>query len=289
MVKTMRSRRNCVYFLLLITTGCAPSAVPRPVQPTPLPSTPNPVPSAAGAWTINRSSGVIAYQISRSAAIESQSDSSPHREISTNRTHELVTLNMAGDTIHFTAIIDTSSSTTQGTIGPVQSIQLPVQLSGSVTGDSLTISTDSTTEKCNPVSSALSADLHNLLVGFPIRLSQASSWRDSLELSTCQGMIPTTVRIARSYVVSGETTYQGLPVVVVQRRDSIHGHGEGAQQQHRVTLDASGTGNAAYYLNPQNGFILRLNTEQNLDLTITTSGKIHRFTESSTQNYGSVR
>jgi hypothetical protein len=247
------------------------------------------VPSAAGGWTINHSSGTISYQISRSAAIESQSDSNPHREISTNTAREHLTLDLAGDTIRFTAIMDTSSTTTQGIIGPVQPVRLPVQLSGLQIGDSLTISTDSTTERCNPVSSSLSADLHNLLVGFPIQLSQGSSWRDSLELSTCQGMIPTTVHIARSYVVSGEASYQGLPVVVVQRRDSIHAHGEGAQQQHRVILDASGTGSATYYLNPQNGFILRLNTEQNLDLAIATSGKINRFKESSTQNFISVR
>jgi hypothetical protein len=164
-----------------------------------------------------------------------------------------------------------------------------LQLSGLQLGDSLIISTDSTTERCNPASSALSADLHNLLIGFPLQLSQGSAWRDSLDLNTCQGMIPTTVHIARSYIVSGETAYQGLSVVVVQRRDSIHAHGEGAQQQHRVTLDASGTGNATYYLNPQNGFILRLNTEQNLDLAITTSGKIHRFRENSMQNFSSGR
>jgi hypothetical protein len=247
------------------------------------------VASGASTWTINRASGAVSYQISRSAAIENQSDSNPHREISTNTTHERITLDMAGDTIRFTAIIDTSSTTTQGTIGPVQSVQLPVQLSGLQIGDSLTISTDSATERCNPVSSGLSGDLHNLLVAFPIQLSQGSSWRDSLELSTCQGMIPTTVHIARSYVVSSQSTYQGLAVVVIQRRDSINAHGEGAQQQHRVTLDASGIGNATYYLDPQNGFVLRLNTLQNLDLAITTSGKIHHFRESSTQSFSSVR
>jgi hypothetical protein len=102
-------------------------------------------------------------------------------------------------------------------------------------------------------------------------------------------MVPTTALIARSYVVSGETTYQGLPVVVVQRRDSIHAHGEGAQQQHRLTLDVSGTGNATYYLNPQNGFILRLNTGQDLDLAITTSGKIYRFKQSSKQDFNPGR
>lgn len=282
-------RGHYLFFFALVATGCTPTAVRRPVQPTPAPSLPNPVPVAASGWTINRSSGAISYQISRSAAIESQSDSSPHREISTNTAHELVTLDVAVDTIHFTAVMDTSSTTAQGTIGSVQPVQLPVRLTGLQTGDSLTISTDSTTEKCNPVTSALSADLHNLLAKFPVQLSQGSSWRDSLELTTCQGMIPATVHIARSYVVSGEASYQGMPVVVVQRRDSIHAHGEGAQQQHRVTLDASGTGNATYYLNPQNGFILRLNTDQNLDLAITASGKIHRFRESSTQSFSAVR
>jgi len=285
----MHRRGHHLYFFVLITTGCAPSAVQRPIQPTPLPPLPSPVPPAAGGWTINRSSGAISYQISRSAAIESQSDSNPHREISTNTAREHVTLDLAGDTIRFTAIMDTSSTTTQGIIGPVQTVRLPVQLSGLRIGDSLTISTDSTTERCDPVSSALSADLHNLLVGFPVQLSQGSSWRDSLELTTCQGMIPTKVHIARSYVVSGEASYQGLPAVVVQRQDSIHAHGEGAQQQHRVILDATGTGNAIYYLNPQSGFILRLNTEQNLDLAITASGKISHFRESSAQNFSSVR
>jgi len=275
--------------LILGTTACTSSAVQRPVPPAPLPSMPNPVPSAVGAWTFNRTSGAASYRIMRSAAIESQSDSNPHREVSTNTTYELVTLNLAGDTIHFTATIDTSSTSTEGTIGPVQSVQLPVQLSGLVVGDSMTISSDSITEKCNPVSSTLSADLHNLLAGFPTRLSQGSSWRDSVELSTCQGMIPIIALIARSYVVSGEIVYQGSPVIVVQRRDSIHAHGEGAQQQHRVILDASGTGNAIYYLNPQNGFIARLNTRQDLDLAITTSGRIHHFRQSSTQEFSSVR
>src|SRR4029077_1435900 len=161
----------------------------RPVQPTPSPSLPSPVPSAASVWTINRSSGAVSYQVSRSAAIESPSDSNPHQEISTNTAHERVGLDIAGDTIRFTAIMDTSSTVTQGAIGPVQPVQLPVQLSGSQIGDILTISTDSTTERCNPVRSALSADLHNLLVGFPIQLSPGTSWRDSLDLAMCQGMI----------------------------------------------------------------------------------------------------
>jgi len=168
-------------------------------------------------------------------------------------------------------------------------VQLPVQLLGSFAGDSLIISADSVTDKCNPVRSALSADLHNLFVRFPAQLLQGTRWRDSVDLQTCQGMIPTAAHITRWYVVSGETEYQGNPVLVVQRTDSIRAHGEGAQQQHRLTLDATGTGNAIYYLSPRDGRIVRLNTGQDLDLAITTSGRIHRFKENSKQDFGYSR
>jgi cupin superfamily acireductone dioxygenase involved in methionine salvage len=102
-------------------------------------------------------------------------------------------------------------------------------------------------------------------------------------------MIPTSAHIVRSYIVSGETAYQGEPVLLIQRADSIHAHGEGAQQQHRVTLDVIGTGNAIYYVIPKDGHVVRINTGQDLDLAITASGKIHRFKQSSKQEFNLVR
>ena len=287
----MRRRTASWHLLACLSAACTASTVPQPGRPVPSPSLPNPapIPSAVGSWTFNYAPGAIAYQISRTARIEGQSDSGSHQEVSTNTTHELLTLELAGDTIHFTSIIDTSLTTTQGTIGPVKSVPLPVQLSGLFAGDSLIISGDSIVEKCNPVSSVLSADLHNLLVHFPVPFSQGGSWRDSVELTACQGMIPTSAHIVRSYIVSGETAYQGEPVLLIQRADSIHAHGEGAQQQHRVTLDVIGTGNAIYYVTPKDGHVVHINTGQDLDLAITASGKIHRFKQSSKQEFNLVR
>jgi len=278
-------------FVGYLAAACTASTVPSADAPTPSPALPNPVPvpPTAGSWTFNYAPGAISYQISRTAAIESQSDSGSHREISANTTHELVTLEPLGDTIHFTAAVDVFSNTTQGAIGPAQVTQLPVQLSGTFSGDSLRLSSDSTTEKCNPVSSALSADLHNLLVHFPAPLSQGSRWRDSVEMKTCEGMLPTTARITRSFIVSGEATYQGQLVLMVQRSDTVQAHGEGAQQQHSIVLDAKGTGNAIYYVSPADGRIVRVTTGQDLDLAITASGKIHRFKQSSKQDYSLMR
>jgi hypothetical protein len=102
-------------------------------------------------------------------------------------------------------------------------------------------------------------------------------------------MVPSTARITRSFIVSSEITYQGYPVMVVQRTDTIQAHGEGAQQQHPLTLDAKGTGNAVYYVGPKDGRIVRLNTGQDLDLAITVSGKIHHFKQSSKQDFSSIR
>jgi hypothetical protein len=287
----MRRKTNGWYFLFYLAAACTASTRPPAGPSTPVPSLPNPVPvpPTAGSWTFSYAPGAISYQISRSAAIESQSDSGSHREISTNSTHELVMLESIGDTIHFTAVIDTFSTATQGSIGPAQPVQLPIHFSGIFTGDSLIPSADSTNEKCNPISSALSADLHNLLIRFPAQLSRGTSWRDSVDVKACQGMIPTTVHMSRSYLVTAESVYQGNPALLVQRTDSVQARGEGAQQQHSVILDAKGTGSATYYVSPKDGRIARLTTGQDLELAITVSGKIHHFKQSSKQDYSLAR
>src|SRR5450830_1573383 len=93
---------------------------------------------------------------------------------------------------------------------------------------------------------------------------------------------PTIHRVRRNYI-------PGYLVLVVQRTDTIQAHGEGAQQQHPLTLDARGTGNAVYYVSPKDGRIVQLNTGQDLDLAITMSGKVHRFKQSSKQDFSFVR
>ena len=272
--------------LLCFMIGCG-SVRTSPPGPPPveLPPPPTVKPSSVGSWTFNYTPGALRYQVSRSAAIESQSDSSTGREISTNITGELITLTPAVDSgIEFTAVVDAFSSTTQGRIGAVQPIQLPMQVAGIFSDTGLTITSDAGS-KCNPVGSVINSDLHNLLTRFPARLSQGLVWQDSVSMAGCQAGIPTTSRMIRSYVVSGEAVYEGRPVLIVQRTDSIQGQGEGAQQQHPMRLGARGTGSAIYYLDTQNGRVVRLTAGQELLLTITASGKLHQFKQSSKQDF----
>lgn len=255
-----------------------------PAPPVPAPTLPT-----KGPWKFNYASGIAFYRIVRSAAIENQSAAGSQREVSTNATHELLTLQVAGDTIHFAAAVDTFSTTTQGLIGPVQEVQLPAELMGSLAGDSLILSADTLSNQCNPVRSAIATDVHNLIARFPAQLSVGTSWKDSVDSRGCQGTISTTSHTIRSFTVSGETEYQGSTVLLVQRTDVINAQGEGAQQQHRIILDANGTGNAVYYLNPRDGYVVRLIVGQDLNLTITASGQSNRFKQSSKQDFSLVR
>ncbi len=266
--------------------GCGGTRTSPPVAGTPaVPPPPLVSEPSASSWTFNYSPGALRYRISRTAEIESLADSANNREVSTNITNELLTLTPADSGISFMAVADTFSTTTQGMIGTAQPVQLPIRVEGIFAADKLTIKTDSSTAKCDPVSSVLISDLHNLLTGFPAQLSRGQAWQDSVITGGCQAAVPTTSRMIRSYLVSGEAIYEGRPVVLIQRSDSIQGHGVGAQQQHRLTLDASGTGNATYYLDTKDGRVVRFTAEQNLTLTITTSVGARQFRQSSKQDF----
>jgi hypothetical protein len=282
---------RCWYLLSGLIVACSgtrstPPGVPSPLPASPVPQPASPVAPAAGASSFKYASGAVRYRISRSAAIETTGfDSQTHREISTNITHELLTLETADRATSFTALIDTSTTTTQGLIGSVQSVQLPVQISGSFADSALTINTEATGSKCNAVASMLVTDLHNLLVPFPEQLSTGVGWKDSVNVQGCQAGIPTSAHTDRSYIVSGDASYEGRPVLVILRTDTTHAKGEGGLQQHRVSIDATGTGTALYYLDTATGRVVRLTVNQMLDLGVTASARRSQFKQNSKQEF----
>lgn len=284
-------RRTCWYLLSGFALACGGARSAPPGAPSPLPTSPAsqpvvPVAPAAGSSSFKYAPGTVRYRISRSAAIESTGpDSLAHREISTNITQELLTLEPVDRATNFTALIDTSATTTQGLIGSVQSVQLPIQISGSFTDSVLTINTETTGGKCNAVGSMLVTDLHNLLIPFPEQLSTGVSWKDSTDVQGCQAGVPTSAHTTRSYVVSGNASYEGHPVLVILRTDTTRAKGEGGLQQHRVSIDVTGTGTALYYLDTATGRVVHLTVDQLVDLGVTASAKRSQFKQNSKQDF----
>lgn len=285
------NRGRCWYLLFGFAVACSGNRSLPPGVPSPLPTSPVSQPPVSVAPTVQASSfryasGAVRYRISRSAAIESIGpDLQTHREISTNITNELLTLEPGDRATNFTALIDTSATTTQGSIGSVQSIQLPIQISGSLTNGALTISPEPARGKCSAVNSMLMTDLHNLLIAFPEQLSTGVSWKDSADVQGCQAGIPTTAHTTRSYVVSGSASYEGRPVLVILRTDTTRAKGEGGLQQHRVSIDAAGTGTALYYLDAAIGRVVRLTVDQILALGVMASATRSQFRQNSKQEF----
>jgi len=287
------SRHERLFFGIIFSVACTTPRSSLPPAPTPVPTPPTgqvavPIVPTAGAWSFKYQPGIAGYQVARSATI-TRLDTAGNAELSTNTSHESVTLDSTDLGLNFVGVVDGFTTTTQGLIGPVQPTQLPVQVSGSLTTGGLTISSQTPGEKCNPVHSVLFADLYNLLVPFPQPLSPGFSWTDSVEVRGCPAGVPTLSHTNRAFTVAGEVTYDGHPAVMVQRVDTTRAQGEGGLQQHRVSIDAHGTGTAVYYLDVASGRIVHLTTNQTLLLGVTASGRQYQLKQDSKQEFGIVR
>jgi hypothetical protein len=286
-------RRKRLFFGIILSVACTttrssppPASAPAPAPPighVPLPIVPN-----SGAWSFRYLPGITGYQVARSATI-TRLDTAGNAELSSNSSHESVTLDSTDLGVNFVGVIDGFTTTTQGLIGPIQPAQLPEQVSGSFSSGGLTITNQTSGEKCNPVHSVLFADLYNLLVPFPLQLSPGVSWTDSVEVRGCPAGVPTLSHTARAFTVVGEVTYDGRPAVMIQRVDTLRAQGEGGLQQHRVSIDAHGTGTAVYYLDVASGRIMHLTTDQTLLLGVTTSSRKYQLKQDSKQEFGIVR
>jgi len=284
----IQSRLLCWVLLVGFSIGCTsgqstpPITTPQPVNPAPeLPPTVNP---STGPWSFKYTAGHLSYQIARTAVVE-RLDSLSQREITTNTAHELLMLDSAEQGITFTVVVDTFATTTQGLIGAAQSTQLPAQISGSFTSNTLTINGQTGNDRCNPINTVLITDLHNLLVPFPPVLSSGVTWTDTVDIQGCQSGVPTLSHTTRSYVVSGESSYEGQPVIVVVRTDTTRAEGEGGLQQHRVSTVGNASGTATYHLNQATGQVLHLTLNQTLDLRVTTVARQYRFKQDSKQDF----
>lgn len=289
----MRITALRISFSLVLMVGCSRPTRTGPVPQAPVPATSAPVTGAQApqSWSFNYQAGIISYQIVRNATIESVADSlsSVALDSSQNTAHEVLSLERIGDTIHFALAVDTFATTIPGRAGIPQPTKVPVQIQGWMTRDSLVVTPDSASVGCNPIKSAAESDLQTLVVRFPETLTPGMTWQDSVDITACQASIPTTVHISRLFRVKGEAPSVGSGIVVVERSDSIHAHGEGAQQQHRVVLDAVGDGTTVYHLSTSDGRLVHANGDQRLDITVVTSENAGHFRQSLKQEVVLIR
>jgi hypothetical protein len=244
--------------------------------------------STVGPWSFSHSPGTRAYEISRTASVQGIADSEVRQEKVSNFTHEVLTFEPLGERLVVRALVDAFTLKTEGVVGPAQPVELPIQLSATITPSGVRIE-PSANNSCNAAEATVATDLHNLLAPYPARFSKGAVWRDTIIVSGCQAGIPITTTTRRTFRVSGEVMYSGQPLILVQRTDSLSARGEGAYNQHRMMVEGRGVGTALYYLDTVAGEISWLSTSQGSQIRVTTSGRLHAFTQTTNQEFVRVR
>lgn len=244
--------------------------------------------ASTGPWSFSHSTGTRAYRISRMASVQGIADSAARREVVTNFTHQILTLDTTDTGLSFTAVVDTFAVTTQGIVGPAQTVELPIELAGTISPAGIRIEIPAR-DRCNAARATAATDLYNLLAPFPTRLVKGTTWRDSITVSGCQAGIPTTTTTRRFFTVSGEVSHLGQPRLLLTRADTAVYRGDGAYNQHRMLVEGTGTGSALYYLDTRTGEVAHLVTAQNSGMRVTSSGRVHAFTQNVNQEFVRVR
>jgi len=120
-------------------------------------------------------------------------------------------------------------------------------------------------------------------------MSKGTSWRDSISTSGCHAGIPTNAVTRRTFTVSGELDHSGRRLILVERVDSVTARGSGAYNQHRMQVESTGNGTAAYYLDAGSGEVFQLTSSQRSLIRVMTSGRVHTFTQVANQEFVRVR
>ena len=128
---------------------------------------------------------------------------------------------------------------------------------------------------CDSIGLNAVTGLNRNIVVLPRVVSTGMTWTDSSTVPGCSGGIPIQLTAVKSYRVIGETGTPGT--IEIGRNDRVRAVGEGAQGQHRVMIQAAGTGSARILIDRSSGMLSQMEGEQKTDVIVTASGRSQHF------------
>jgi hypothetical protein len=261
------------YLCLLVFAGCttgssSPAPVPEPERPDSQPRTPV-VGARSASWTFSPDPAPRSYTAVESTTVilEARRDSSVAQTVFTVRTRP------AGEGLAIVGTIDRISDRDS-----MPDDVLPISFVGTLQAGSLVVDSIRgrripTVLPCDsPAVSRLSV-IRRALFTPPLTLAQNQSWTDSSTVPACSGTIPVQVTTVRTYRVIGESDGE----LVVDRQDRTLSSGEGAQGQHRITIQTRGTGSSRLRLNRRTGEIISAAGVSQTEIDVGSSGRSQRF------------
>ena len=222
-----------------------PASAPQPATPAPsrapTPTSPEQTaPRGGGPWQFAPAAGTYSYVIVTDGQIQRTDSTAAPRTLPTTTQRVTIGIFSTGD---------------------VQLVDPPAPASGA---------------PCD-AAAALATRARGLIPRLPASLSAGATWADSSTVDGCRGTIPTTTHTESHYTVIGDTTIDGVAALQLHRTDTLSARGEGTQGQHRVTLTATGTASANFYVDPATGHFLGTDETQETVVEVGTSGRTQRF------------
>ena len=274
---------------IVAIAGCRPANIPgtvlQPVVTTPTNDTSvNP----SGPWVLTPSPQPHTYHSTSRTTVHELSDPTIHQISMEVTTAFTISLNQSQIPLIISGHIDTVTFSQQNQLAlDNNSLTLPLLFEGELALTGLTINVKNpqpTDQSCSPAVSSILSDVHAVVGVYPTHLTPDFTWQDSTLVTTCTtGGIPTTRKTIQSFRVVGERVFNTTTALLLQRLDSSHISGDGAEGNHQIHLEGIGTGTANIYISPISAVTLGVELSEKTEITITNSGKARRFIQEITQ------
>lgn len=274
--------------LVFVLTGCSRTVQsPEPVtEPTPIapPSVETPARNRVASWSLVPAKQATRYVSTIIATIESTSEAQTTRDTIAQQTRfTLLTATNSGSTAYLGSITEISTLPGSRIGSSDRRPTLPVSFTGHISNGMMTLDElngrlDGGRVDCtDPAYSALGSIQHRVVV-VPPEMTRSTAWTDSLKLTACNGIIPTTITSIRTSRVIGEGEIDAVAAILIEQTERAYSTGEGSEGQHRIFLKGETTGLTKLYIDAHTGALLSSEGEQQTNLTIT-AGQSRRFTQ----------
>lgn len=288
--RKMPAKRLLHFLLILTIAACtrvssgSPDLSPESASPRQQ-TYPDHIPGSSKTWTMASTAIPRHYTSVITTILEFLTDSGVIHETIIVRTGFTFSLSPSSLSSLFTVIVDELSVERGVRIGVMAQLPvLPFSFTGRVIGNGFVVEkvadqSISETPACtSSTMSTVTSILHTMPV-VPTIVTVGDTWTDSSSISTCSGVIPTTLTAVRHYRVFDEVKHGETETILIERTDKDSFMGEGSQNQHRIIVAGQGMGSSRLYLDPTTGHLKNAVGEYRTTLTIVSSGRSQRFTQ----------
>jgi len=173
---------------------------------------------------------------------------------------------------------------------PVGDTHFPIVFTGSLTGNDLQITATSQNPQCISKIGLILGEVRPVISTIPVDLKAGATWADSIDTTACAGeKIPTTVHNSRKYSIQGTTEIRGRQTLAIIRSERIQLSGDGSQDQHQIHLQGEGTATTQLNIDAETGLLITAESNQQLHVAITASGRVQSFVQTTHQVIDLIR